>query len=58
MWGAVGGGARSRGGLTNERPGTDHVILGSMRGLTKNAFEGNIHTDTRTDIATTRKNQP
>ena len=24
------------GGLTNERPGTDHVILGPMRGLEKN----------------------
>ena len=28
MWGG--------GGLTNERPGSDHVILGPMRGLEKN----------------------
>ena len=33
------------GGLTNERPGTDHVISGSMRGL-------NRQTDKHPDIAT------
>ena len=27
-------------GLTNERPGTDHVILGPMRGLKKTASDG------------------
>ena len=33
----MGGGG---GGLTNERPRTDHVITGPMRGLKKNALEG------------------
>ena len=28
------------GGRTNERPVTDHVILGAMRGLEKNATDG------------------
>ena len=28
------------GGSTNERPGTDHVISGSMRGLNKTAPDG------------------
>ena len=54
----VGAGRSWEGGLTNDRPGTDHEILGPMRGLNKIALEGDIHTDTRADIATTRKNQP
>ena len=45
----VGGGGR---GLTNERPGTDHVISGPMRGLEKNCTQWrrktNRHTDTQT----------
>ena len=28
------------GGLNNERPGTDHVISGPMRGLQKTASDG------------------
>ena len=32
-WGSRGG---EEGGLTNERPQTDHVITGPMRGLKKN----------------------
>ena len=28
------------GGRTNERPGTDHVTLGQMRGLKKTAPDG------------------
>ena len=36
--------------MTNERPGTDHVISGPMRGLKKPAFDGaNKLTDTQTD---------
>ena len=38
-------GARG-GGLTNERPGTDHVILGPMRGLEINYMgRGHIFTN-------------
>ena len=41
------------GGLTNERPGTDHVISGPMRGLEKTAPDGaNTHTHTHPDMAT------
>ena len=42
------------GGLTNERPQTDHVITGPMRGLKKIAWEG----DKQTDFATTRPTRP
>ena len=31
---------RREGGRTNERPGTDHVISGPMRGLEKTVFDG------------------
>ena len=37
------------GGLTNERPQTDHVITGPMRGLKKIAWEGDKQTQTHTD---------
>ena len=41
------------GGLTNERPGTDHVISGPMRGLKKTASDGaDTQTNTQTDNAT------
>ena len=33
--GGTGGGREREGGMTNERPGTDHVISGQMRGLKK-----------------------
>ena len=41
------------GRLTNERPGTDPVISGPMKGLKKTASDG-AHTqiDRQTDIAT------
>ena len=36
--------------MTNERPGTDHVISGPMRGLKKTASDGaNRQTNTQTD---------
>ena len=36
--------------MTDERPGTDHVISGPMRGLKKTASDGaNKQTDTHTD---------
>ena len=31
---------RREGGRTNDRPGTDHVISGPMRGLEKNCTDG------------------
>ena len=37
-----GGGERGGGGLTNERPQTDHMIWGPIRGLTKN-YMGTRH---------------
>ena len=38
---------------TNEMPGIDHVTLGPMRGLEKNAPNGaNRQTDKQTDMAT------
>ena len=38
------------GGGTNERPGTDYVTSGSMRGPDKTAPDGaNKHTDRQTD---------
>ena len=39
--------------MTNERPGTDPVISGPMKGLTKTASDG-AHTqkDRQTDIVT------
>ena len=50
------------GGLTNERPWTDHVITGPMRGLEKNRMgRGQTHkqhTNTQTDLVTTRPTQP
>ena len=44
-------------GRTNERPGTDHVISGPMRGLKKTAPDGadrkiNKQTDRQTNMAT------
>ena len=41
-----GGMKEDHGGFTNERPGTDHVMLGPMRGLEINYMGGghpNIH---------------
>ena len=38
--GGAGGGLEGRGGRTNERPGTDHVISGPKRGLGKTAPDG------------------
>ena len=47
----LGGGLE--GELTNERPETDHVITGPLRGLKINASNGaNKHTDRQSDIAT------
>ena len=54
------GGGKGEGGepwRTNERPGTDHVISGPMRGLEKTATDGanrhpEIHTDKYTNMAT------
>ena len=40
------------GGLTNERPGTDHVITGPMRGLEKNRMGRGHQTDRQTDTQT------
>ena len=41
------------GGKGNERPGTDLVTSGPMRGLEKNAFDGaNKQTKRQTDMAT------
>ena len=40
------------GGLTNERPGTDHVISGPMRGLGKNCTQWRRQTDTQTHTQT------
>ena len=46
------GGLRREGGRTNERPITDHVISGPMRGLKKPEPNGaNILTDRHTDMA-------
>ena len=36
------------GGGTNERPGTDHVTSGPMRGLEKNCTRWRRHTNTQT----------
>ena len=36
------------GGLTNERPGTDHVISGPMRGLKKHCIRWRRHTNKHT----------
>ena len=50
-----------QGGLTNERPRTDHVIWGQIRGLKKNCMgrgQTNTQRDTYTDIATTWPNRP
>ena len=47
FWGGVGG------GLTNERPQTDHVIRGPMRGLEKNRI-GRGQTHKQTDTLTLR----
>ena len=44
------GGPGGVGGLTNERPGTDHVISGPMRGLEKNCIRWLKHTNRQTDI--------
>ena len=48
-----------RKGGTNERPGTNHMTSGPMRGLTKSCSDGakphthtNTHTHTQTDMAT------
>ena len=38
MGGSRGGGGLRGGGLTNEGPGTDHVIKGPMRGLKINCM--------------------
>ena len=46
-----------KGGLTNDRPQTDHVIWGPIRGQNKN-YMGRVHTYIHTDIATTRPNRP
>ena len=40
------------GGLTNEKPQTNHVIRGPMRGLGKSCMGRRQHADTTTDIAT------
>jgi hypothetical protein len=41
------------GRMTNERPGTDHVTSGPMRGLKKTALDGaHRHSDRYTDMAT------
>ena len=45
------------GGPTNERPGSDHVTYGPMRGLKKVDMKRG-HIDIYMDIATTRKNWP
>ena len=44
------------GGLTNERPGNDHVIKGPMRGLEKNQVESGQKN--HKDIATPRPKRP
>ena len=41
-----------RGGGTNERPGTDHVTSGPMRGQEKNCTRWQRATDRLTDMAT------
>ena len=46
------GGCCGAGGLTNERPGTDHVITGPMRGLKKNCTRWRTHTDGHGDFMT------
>ena len=50
------------GGLTNERPGTDHVTWGPMRGLEKNCTQWrkqtDIQTDRQTDMATLWPTRP
>ena len=43
---------------TNERPGSDHVTWGPMKGLKKIAWGGDRYIDIKTDIATTKKNRP
>ena len=43
---------RREGGRTNERPGTDHVISGPMRGLGKNCTRWRTQTDRQTDTRT------
>ena len=48
----------SEGRLTSQRPQSDHVIEGPMKGLKKNVWEGDkIDTYIRTDIATSRPNR-
>ena len=52
---------KSRGGewgRTYERPGNDHVILGSIRGLGKNSTRWPKHTQTHKDMATLWLNLP
>ena len=39
-------------GGTNERPGTDHVTSGPMRGLEKNCTRWRRHTNTQTEKRT------
>ena len=46
------------GGLTNERPGSDHVIWGPMRGLEKNCTWWRKQTQRHTDMETTRPTRP
>ena len=55
-----GGGGKfgSEGGLTNERPRTDHVTWGPMRGLEKNRMGRGHSTDRQTDMLTTRPTWP
>ena len=46
------------GGLTNERPGSDHVIWGPMRGLEKNCTRWRKQTHRHTDMATLWPTRP
>ena len=48
----------SKGGRINERPGTDHVISGPMRGLGKNCTWWRKHTDRQRDMATIWPTRP
>ena len=50
IWGGIYFISFFEGGSTNERPGTDHVISGPMRGLKKTAPMA--QTETQTDMAT------
>ena len=49
---------RRGGGLTNERPRTDHVITGPMRGLRKNRVGRGQSQNIQTDFVTTRPTWP